>query len=145
MKTLLALLLLTLVSSSALADDLVDAKAAFATLIQYQKTDDERSPDLFSKDCVITYTRSDGTNEKTTEVPTEVFINGMKKAIAQKKGSQEIHENVKYAQEAGGIRVTADVRRPTPSGSGLLSVLYRRDSDGVLRIHDFRATMYVNK
>ena len=145
MKTLITLLAIALISSTAIADDLADAKKAFATLTEYQKTDDERSPDLFSKDCAVTFAFSDGTNEKAAVIPTEVFIETMKKEIAKKKGSEETYEEVKYLQEASGIRVTATVRYPKSGRKGPFSVLYRRDSDGVLRIHEFKATVFVNE
>lgn len=145
MKTLLVLLAIVFVTSTAIADDLADTKKAFATLIEYQKTDDERSPELFSKDCTVTFIFSDGTNEKAAVLPIEVFIDTMKKAIAKKKGSKETYEEVMYSQEASGVRVTANVRYPKSDRKGPFSALYRRNDDGVLRIQEFKVTVYTNE
>lgn len=145
MKTLITLLGIALLSSFAIADDLADAKKAFTILSEYQKTDDERSPELFSKHCAVTFIFSDGTNEKATVIPIEAFIDSMQKAIAEKKGTKETYEDVKYSAETSGVRVTANVRYPKSGRKGPFSALYRRDDDGVLRIHDFKVTVYVNE
>ena len=142
MKRLILLFVIALVSSSAIADDLADTKKAFATLVEYQKTDDERTPDLFSKDCAITFVFSDGKNEKTAVVPTEVFIESLKKEIARKAGNPNPYEDVKYSPEDSGIRVTANVHYARSGQKGPFSALYRRSADGVLRIHTFKVTVF---
>ena len=145
MRTLVTLLAIALLSSIAVADDVADTKKAFAILVEYEKTDNERAPELFAKDCAVTFIFSDGTNEKVIAVPTEVFIDAMKKEIAKKKGSTVAYEEVKYSQEASGIRVTANVHYLKSGRKGPLSVLYRRDDDGILRIHDYKVTVYGNQ
>ena len=145
MRTLVTLLAIALLSSIAIADDVADTKKAFATLGEYQKTDDDKAPELFSKDCAVTFIFPDGTNEKVIVVPTEVFIDALKKEIAKKKGTTEAYEEIKYSQEASGIRVTANVHYLKSGRKGPFSALYRRDDDGILRIHDFKVTVYVNQ
>lgn len=143
MKTWIALLAALLVPLSAIADNLADAKKAFETLLAYQKTDDERSLDLFSNKCVAKVGVTDGEKEQTTVIPLEKFLDDLKKQIARKSGSTETYEDVKYSQEGDAIRVDAKVRSVKPATRGALALVYRRDSDEVMRIHEFNMTFYI--
>lgn len=145
MKTLFVLFATTVLSISAFADDIADAKMAFATMVEYQRTDDERSPDLFSKSCIITATLRDGANKKTMVIPLEAFIAQMKAQIAKKVGATEAYEDVKYQQEDSGIRVTAKIRYLQNGRGGPFSMLYRRDEDGVMRIRQLEIIVYPEK
>jgi hypothetical protein len=145
MRILIALIVTTLLPFSAFADDLSDARKAFETLIEYQRTDDERSPDLFSKRCNIAFVLSDGTNEKTELMSIEAFIEQIKAQLPLKKGATETYEDVKFAQESLGIRVTGNLRYLPTGRKAPFSAVYRRDADGVLRIQEFRIPVFVER
>jgi hypothetical protein len=138
MKTWIAFFAALLVPMSALADDLADAKKAFETLIAYQKTDDERSLDLFSKKCVAKIVVTNGEKEQTKTIPTDKFLDDLKGQIAKKSGSSETYENIKYSEEGDGVRVDAGVVSAKNPVKSRLALLYRRDEDRVMRIHEFK-------
>ena len=132
--------------SAAAADDLADAKVAFTNLITYQKMDDIRALDLFSKHCLITYAVNDGKTEKVAVVPAEAFLDGLKKEIAQKHGSTDEYEAVKFSSDGPKVTVTATIRNPDSDKRSPFFAVYGRDvDDGVMRIEKFKATIFVKE
>jgi uncharacterized protein YceK len=77
--------------------DIRDAKAAFATLVEYQKTDDARSLDLFSQTCPVTFINGD--TKKTVVWPPDKFRESLKQQIALKNGDKDTYEDVHYSKE----------------------------------------------
>ncbi|MDR3460251.1 MAG: hypothetical protein P4N60_22715 [Verrucomicrobiae bacterium] len=132
--------------SAAAADDLADAKVAFTNLITYQKTDDIRALDLFSKHCLITYTVNDGKTEKIAVVPAEAFLEGLKKEIAQKHGSKDEYEDVKFSSDGPKVTVTATIRNPGSDKRSPFFAVYGRDvDDGAMRIEKFKITIFIHE
>lgn len=142
MKLALSFLTLLVAFSIARADDITDAKAAFATMLAYQKTDDARTLDLFTPDCPFTVTLTDGKATRTVVVPPELFRKQLTVSIAKKEGNKDVYENVKYAAEGSGVRVTATVLAADTGKRGPFSVLYVRDG-GALKIKEIKATAFV--
>jgi hypothetical protein len=128
--------------SACAADDLADAKAAFTNLITYQKTDDIRSLDLFAKHCIITFRIVDGTNERLAVIPPAVFRESLKKEIAQKKGSDGDYEDVKFSSDGFMVKVNATIHYTDSGKKGPFFALYGRDKDGVMKIEEFRVTIF---
>ncbi len=124
------------------ADDIADAKTAFATFLAYQKKDDPRTLGLFTADCPFTVTLTDGKSSRDIVIPAELFRTQLQVTLAKKKGNKDKYEEVKYAAEAGGIRVTATVLSAETSKRGPFSVLYVRDGKE-LKIKEIKATAYV--
>jgi len=127
-------------ASTAIASDLDDVKIAFDTFKKYQKTDDVRSLDLFTKDCKFIFTLTDGVKNEVVQLPTSVFLKDLKKIIARKEGFKKSYEDVKYAKERFGIRVTAmtvdsDGRREP------FSALYLRSEKSDLLIKELKSTV----
>jgi len=141
-KLALSFLTLLMTFSIARADDIADAKAAFATMLEYQKTDDARTLDLFTPDCPFTVTLTDGKASRTVVVPPELFRKQLTVSIAKKEGNKDIYENVNYAPEAGGVRVTATVLAADTGKRGPFSVLYVRNN-GTLKIKEIKVTAFV--
>ena len=141
MKSLFAFLLaLVMSAATAAADDMEDARKAFATLLEYQKTDDERAPDLYAKDCLIVMTVTAGEKEQSITIPTKDFIDGMKREIAKKKGSRETYDEIRYTKQTTGVKVTANVHNPDQARPLIFTGVYRRGEDGILRLHEYRLT-----
>jgi hypothetical protein len=130
---------------TAKADDIADAKAAFATLLVYQDTDDNRSLDLFAPDCAVTFTFTDGINSKTVPVPTKDFLAMVAHSISLKKGNQDSYEDIKYTPEGNGIRVTSTILYADSGKREPFSALYARDKTGVMKVTDLHVTIYSNQ
>ena len=126
------------------ADTIEDAKTAFNKLVKYQKTDDERSIDLFSKDCKVELTLTDGKRKQLAKIPTAAFLETIKKNIAEKKGNREKYEKIKFNKQDKGVLVTADIVYPDGK-RGPFSALYMPDGDGDLLIVELNITVYVDK
>ena len=135
-------LLLVLTFSVVGADDIADAKAAFATFMTYQKKDDPRTLGLFTADCPFTVTLTDGKSSRDIVIPAELFRTQLQVTLAKKKGNKDKYEDVKYAAEGGGVRVTATVLSAETGKRGPFSVLYVRDGKA-LKIKEIKATAYV--
>jgi hypothetical protein len=142
MKLLACCALALLASTAARADDIEDAKVAFATFVEYQKTDDFRALDLFTKNCVVTstYIATDGTTMKSRSLQGDEFRTMLAKEIALKRGNKDVYESVKYAQDGSAIRVNAAVLFKESGRRGSISVLYVRD-EGALKIKELKVTV----
>ena len=120
------MLLLTL--AVARADDIADAKAAFATMIEYQKSDDVRTLDLFAQDCAVTFTFTDGKATRVVALPTAAFRQMLQKSLDAKQGNQDVYEDVKYTQEGPSVRVDSTIVYHDTGKREPFSVLYVRDN-----------------
>jgi len=145
MKSILAAFLLSLAVVPLRADDIADAKAAFKTLQEYEKTDDIRAPGLFATNCVVTVLVTDGTNKRSLVIPDGKFRGMLSNSIARKEGNSDVYEDVKYSQEGSSVRLDCTVLIADSSKRAPLSLLYERDSDGELRIKEMRITRPVDK
>jgi len=135
MIRILILTMMVCISASA-ADDLADAKAAFADLVTFQKTDDVRALDLFAKHCIIKFKLEDGTNEQTVVLAPEVFLASLKKEIAQKKGSDCDYEDVKFVADGYMVKVNATAHYMDSGKRGPFYALFGRDGDGGMKIQE---------
>ena len=142
LKLLACCSLALFVSTLARADDIEDAKVAFATFIEYQKTDDLRALELFTKNCVVTSTHvgADDATTKSRVLQGDEFRALLAKEIALKRGSKDVYENVKYAQDGSAVRVNATVVINESGKRGSISVLYVRE-DGALKIKELKLTV----
>jgi TonB family protein len=122
-------------------NDIESARAAFATLIQFQKTDDIRALDLFSRNCSITFTIIEGKTRRSEIIPADVFRRLIRKAIALKRGSKTIYEDVKFSKEGARVRVTASFRPEDSSDRGRFFAVYGRDDKAILKIQELKLTM----
>jgi hypothetical protein len=129
-------------STAARADDIGDAKVAFATFVEYQKTDDIRALELFTKNCVVTstYIATDGTTTKSRSLQGDEFRTILAKEIALKRGNEDVYESVKYTQDGSSVRVNAAVLFKKSDRRGSISMLYVRD-EGALKIKELRVTV----
>lgn len=143
--SLLLLTLLFVLAAAARADDLSDVKAAFATLLAYQRTDDPRLLDLFAKECDIATTLTDGINARVTLMDGKTFQQPLRDKIAKKQGNRDAYENVQYVREGAGVRVTATVRYSATGKRGPFSLLLVREpkTTGVYKIKELTATVPV--
>lgn len=149
MRTLSATILMVVFIGSACSrkdaptgDDVADAKAAFATMVEYQKTDDIRTTNLYSPDFILTCTLLDvnGKSKKTFALTPEEFHKILMKEIASKRGSTEIYKAVTFSKNGTNVTVTAKVNRAGSTNEVPVSLTYGRDSDGVLRIQTMHIT-----
>ena len=132
-------------SSSPAQDDIDEVKAAFGTLIEYQKTDDIRSLDLFSTNCPVTLTVIDGSKTSTVTLPPEAFRKLLRQQIALKLGNHDTYEDVKYSEVRGtNVLVTAMVRYADSGKRGPFFALYGRDTYGFYKIQHLKVTMFAS-
>jgi hypothetical protein len=124
-------------------DDIADAKAAFATMEQYQATDDARSPGLFDPNCAFKFTFTDGTNSRRIEVPPKAFFESLTQQLALKQGNPDKYEDVQYiyangftAEVCGTILYAANGKKEP------FKVFYGRDASGVLKIMELDITQF---
>ena len=75
-------------------------------------------------------------------IPAELFRTQLQVTLSKKKGNKDKYEDVKYAAEGSGVRVTATVLSADTGKRGPFSVLYVRDGDA-LKIKEIKATAYV--
>ena len=143
MKLFLSALITLFSLSIARADDVADAKAAFATMVEYQKTDDPRSLDLFTRDCAVTFIFTDGTTTRAAALPPEAFRQMLTKALAEKKGNKDVYEDVKYTQEGPAVRVNSTVLYADSGKRGPFTLLYVREKSGVLKVKEMKVTVFV--
>lgn len=139
MKRLLFLAIALLTLSIARADDIADAKAAFATLLEYQKTDDIRSLELFTEDCAVTFAFTDGVKSREATISSADFREMLKQAIALKQGNRDVYQDVKFTKEQSGVRVTSKILYAESGKRGSFSALYIRDKDS-LKIKEMKVT-----
>ena len=143
MKFSLSLALVLLTCLVGYADDLADAKKAFQTLLEYQKTDDVRSLDLFATNCTARFILTDGNQSVTNALSGEVFRTELSRQIAKKEGNRDQYDNVEYKVTGNSVVVESDVRFAAPVNRGHLILEYRRDPEGVLRIVEMQITTYI--
>jgi hypothetical protein len=124
-------------------DDLADARTAFATMLEYQKTDDPRSPDLFTQDCAVTLFFTDGKSARMAKLPPQAFREMLAKQLKEKRGNKDVYEDVKYGQEGSSVRVTATILYHANGKRGPHSLLYVRDN-GVMKIKEMNVTVFVD-
>ncbi|MDB6155163.1 MAG: hypothetical protein JWL90_3616 [Chthoniobacteraceae bacterium] len=140
MRMLLLSLSLLFAVSGARADDVAEAKVAFATLVDYQKKDDIRTLDLFTQDCAVKFTVTDGKSTRAAVIPADVFREMLAKSIALKHGNKDVYEDVKYSQEGACVRVTSSVLYAETGKHGPFSALYVRDK-GLFKIKELNVTL----
>ena len=143
MKLILILACVWCTLAAARADDVADAKAAFATMVAYQKSDDTRSLDLFAPDCTVTFTLTDGKASKVAVIPPDQFREMLTREIALKHGNPDTYEDVKYTQEGAAVRVTATILYAASGMRGPFSLLYERDKNGVIKVKEMKVTVPV--
>jgi hypothetical protein len=140
--TLLAVALLPLLSQFCRADDVADAKTEFATFLQYQKTDDPKILDMFTKDCVVKMTMTDGTREQSQVIPTAAFLQMITDALPKKEGNHDKYENITAKQDGVLVRVQCTLSFTDMNGKQEpFAVAFTRDTDGKLRIKEFSITL----
>jgi len=132
-KSLLIIALLFSGMVAVQADDISDAKAAFQTLIQYQKSDDPNSLGLFTPTCAITYTFTDGTNTKDVPVPMLSYSAMISKAISEKKGNHDTYENPTFTKNGNTVTVNATVMTEDKKAEPI-TIVYMRDQNGEMAI-----------
>lgn len=132
-------------TSSRTRNDIADAKAAFATLIEYQKTDDIRSLDLFSQNCPVTFTVVNGNTQRTVVWPQDAFLESLRKQLALKLGNRDTYEDVKFSQEGTNVLVTAMVHYADSGKRGPFSAVYVRDKTGILKIQELKVTVFTDE
>jgi len=124
------------------AADIAKVRAAFATLQEYQRTDDLRALDLFMRNGSVTITAIGGTSNKTAVMPVEKFRQVLGQQIAQKQGSNCAYEDVRYVNEGPDVRVTGTIRYTDSDRRAPFSALYRCYGDGVFKIYDLKVTIF---
>jgi hypothetical protein len=130
-------------SVSGFADDLADAKKAFATFLAYQKSDDPRTMDLYAPDCVITLTKTDGKHSIPIVISGEPWRKVLAAALARKSGNQDTYEDVKFAEIGESVTVTATILYNQNGKRGPFFALYARNKEGLFVIKELKATVPV--
>jgi hypothetical protein len=129
--------------SASAADDLADAKVAFTNLVNYQKSDDLRALDLFSKHCLVTFTITDGKSERIAVIPPDVFRVSLTNEIAQKHGNKDEYEDVKFSNDGFTVKVSATIHYAKSDKREPFFASYGRDvDDGVMRIERIKITLF---
>jgi hypothetical protein len=143
MKALICFLISFNCISLLAADDVSDAKIAFGTLVEYQKQDDMRALDLFSKDCLVVYKVIDDKPETNIVVtPPETFRTAIKKEIEQKHGNKDEYRDIQYFSDGFTVTVTANVFNPDTGKETPFLIKYGRDSGGIMKIEELRMTIF---
>jgi hypothetical protein len=143
-RTCLFLLLMLGGLGVAAADDVTDAKIAFATLQTWQKTDDPRSLDLFATNCTVLITVAGAGQPKTVFVPPAAFRENLTHLIALKQGNHDSYDDVTCSADGFSVKLSATIYHPETGRHGLFSVVYERDHDGVLKIYELKVNMFAH-
>jgi hypothetical protein len=130
----------TLAAPSPMEKEINDVKAAFATLVEYQQTDDIRVLDLFSPDCPITVT--EGNTQETLTWPQDDFREWLRQQIALKLETKNTYEDVEYLYFGPDVSVTAVIHYANSGKRGPFSAVYRRDSNGIFKINQVDVTVF---
>ena len=123
-------------------NDVESARAAFATLRQYQKTDDIRVLDLLSRNCSITFTIIGPKIKRTVVVPSDVFRARVRKEIALKRGNNDSYEDVKFSTQGTKVSVTATVRTSRSGDTERFFAAYGRDDKRILKIQELKIAVF---
>lgn len=126
-------------------NDLADAKAAFATLLEYQKKDDIRSLDLFSPDCPVTFTVIEGNTQRVVVWQQVDFRASLKEQLSLKLGNRDTYKDVKYSQNGIQVLVSGMVQYADSGKCGPFSVVYGRDGNGLFKIQEFKVTVFADQ
>lgn len=127
------------------AADIAQVRAAFATLQEYQRTDDLRTLDLFMRNGSVTVTAISTESQKTRVMPVEKFRQLLAQELAEKRGSNCAYEDVRYANEGADVRVTGIIRYTDSDKRAPFSALYRCYGDGVFKIYDLKVTIFARE
>jgi hypothetical protein len=126
MKSVVAALLVLLSLSAARGDDIADAIKAFASFVEYQKTDDIRALDLFSPSGTVVFRFTDGSATRTQALKGKQIQEWLRKKIAMKGGSKDVYEDVKFTQRGKYVWVTGNIRYEQSSKRGPFTMSYTR-------------------
>lgn len=126
-------------------DDVAAAKAAFAKMLEYQKTDDIRSTNLFSTNCLVTCTLISGKNKRTFVLSANAFRKRLEEQIALKLGNKDTYEDVSYSKNGTNVMVIATICYAGSTNRGPMVAVYGRDIDGILRIQAWDITAFSNE
>ena len=124
-------------------EDLTDAKAAFARMLAYQKSDDPETPELYTKDCFVSITLTDGKDARLIVLHGDGFRRFLTQELALKTGNKDTYEEPTYTQEGTGVRLVVNLVFAESGKRGSVSLLYQRKGDG-LRIAEQRVVQPVN-
>ena len=145
MKTLVCFLISFNCFSLLAADDVSDAKIAFGNLVEYEKQDDLRSLDLFSKDCLVVYRVIDEKSQTNSVViPPDDFRTEIKKEIEQKHGNKDEYRDIQYSSDGFTVTLTANIFNPDSGKETPLLIKYGRDEGGIMKIEELRMTIFKN-
>jgi len=140
-RRLLPIIAIVAISSFSFADDLSEVKAAFETFHEFQKTDDSRSPDLFTDDCSVRSIYTNGVQTKEVAFTPVQFKEWLKKGLALKQGNTDSYENVQYVQSGPNVNVNCTVLYSETGLRGPLHLTYSKDSTGTFKIKEMAATI----
>jgi hypothetical protein len=145
MKTLVCFLISINCFSLLAADDVSDAKIAFGNLIEYEKQDDLRALDLFSKNCVVVYKVIDEKAQTNSVViPPDAFRMEIKKEIEQKHGNKDEYRDVQYSSDGFAVTLTANILSPDSGKEIPLLIKFGREDGGIMKIEELRMTIFKN-
>ncbi len=130
---------------SARADGLTEVRRAFDLLVQYQKTDDERSLDLFARDISVTLTLDTGKETRDMTLPADTFRELVSQDIAGKHGNKDTYEDVKYAQQGDTVKVTSTLLHGSSGKRRPFLAIYGKDKAGHFKIKALKLTVPVDK
>ena len=143
-KLLLSIVAVLCAVSVVRADDTAEAKAAFDTFVLYQRTDDERTPDLFAPDVSVTLILDTGKEARDVVLPPEKFRQMVTQEIAKKQGSKDVYEDVKCVQEGDTVKVTSTILYAGSGKRGPFLAIYGRDGAGRFKIKAVKVTIPVD-
>lgn len=131
--------------SVARADDVAAVRQAFDLFVQYQKTDDEHSLDLFAEDVSVTLTFDTGKETRDMNLPSDKFRELLSQEIAKKHGNPDTYEDVKLAQEGDTVKVTSTLLYSASGKREPFVAIYAKDASGHFKVKALKVTVPVDK
>lgn len=119
-------------------DDAADVRKAFDTFVQYTKTDDERTLDLFTQDVATTFYYDAGQGTREMTLPADTFRETIKKSLAKKEGNLDTYEDIECKQDGDTVKLTCTLIDGKTGGHAPLIMIYVKDGSGEFKIKAMR-------
>ena len=135
---MLVVAVLCLAGSLVRADDAADVRKAFDTFVQYTKTDDERTLDLFTPDIAVTFYYDAGRGIHEMTLPTDKFREMVTQSLAKKEGNSDQYENIECNPDGDTVKLTCTLIAGKTGEHAPLNLVYVKDGSGAFKIKAMR-------
>ena len=116
------------------ADDVADARKAFDLYVQYSRTADKRSLDLFAPDISVTNARFYGKEEQDVVIPAKRFLQIVREGIESKSGDNSKYEDIRCVADNGLVKLTCTMIDGGTGDREPTVIVYGKDASGQMKI-----------